>query len=97
MAFAIVNGTVQRTFFDGKGASVKESFTKRDGTEGASYYTAFFDAPHGLSDGDTGKFSGLLSAKVSSYEKDGETRHSADIVLNSAKFEAAESSEDAPF
>lgn len=96
MAFAIVNGSVQRTFFDGKGASVKETFTKRDGTEGASYYTAFFDAPHGLSEGDTGKFSGLLSAKSNSYEKDGETRHSADIVLNSAKFEAAES-EDAPF
>lgn len=96
MAFAIVNGTVQRTFFEGKGASVKETFTKRDGTEGASYYTAFFDAPHGLSEGDTGKFSGLLSAKSNSYEKDGETRHSADIVLNSAKFEAAES-EDTPF
>lgn len=96
MAFAIVNGSVQRTFFDGKGASVKETFTKRDGTEGASYYTAFFDAPHGLSEGDTGKFSGLLSAKSNSYEKDGETRHSADIVLNSAKFEAAES-EDTPF
>lgn len=96
MAFAIVNGSVQRTFFDGKGASVKETFTKRDGTEGASYYTAFFDAPHGLSEGDTGKFSGLLSAKPNSYEKDGETRHSADIVLNSAKFEAAES-EDTPF
>jgi len=94
MAFAIVNGTVQRTFFDGKGASVKETFTKRDGTEGASYYTAFFDAPHGLSDGDTGKFSGLLSAKVSSYEKEGETRHSADIVLNSARFEQIEDQSD---
>lgn len=97
MAFAIVNGTVQRTFFDGKGASVKETFTKRDGTEGASYYTAFFDAPHGLAEGATGKFSGLLSSKVSSYEKEGETRHSADIVLNSAKFEAAESDADSPF
>lgn len=97
MAFAIVNGTVQRTFFGGKGASVKESFTKRNGSEGASYYTAFFDAPHGLAEGSTGKFSGLLSAKVSSYEKEGETRHSADIVLNSAKFEAAESEDSSPF
>lgn len=97
MAFAIVNGTVQRTFFEGKGASVKETFTKRDGTEGASYYTAFFESPHGLSEGDTGKFSGLLSAKSREYEgNDGQTRHSADIVLNSAKFETAES-EDSPF
>ncbi len=56
MAFAIVNGSVNRTFFEGKGASIKETFTKRDGTESASYYTAFFDAPHGLREGDTGKF-----------------------------------------
>lgn len=97
MAFAIVNGSVNRTFFEGKGASIKETFTKRDGTEGASYYTAFFDAPHGLNEGDTGKFSGLLSAKTSQYEKDGENRVSADIVLNSAKFEAVTVDEDQPF
>jgi hypothetical protein len=99
MAFAIVNGTVQRTFFDGKGASVVETFQKRDGTEGKSYYTAFFDAPHGLSEGSTGKFSGLLSAKAREYEdKEGNNRVTADIVLNSARFEADNSAEDdSPF
>lgn len=97
MAIAIVNGKVNRVFFEGKGASVVETFQKRDGTEGNSYYTAFFDAPHGLEEGAEGKFSGLLSVKAREYEKDGEIKHTADAVLNSARFEAAESSEDTPF
>ena len=99
MAFAIVNGSVNRTFFDGKGASVVETFQKRDGTEGKSYYTAFFDEPHGLDEGATGKFSGLLSAKAREYQdKDGNARVSADIVLNSARFEPSEDSpSDSPF
>ena len=96
MAFAIVNGTVNRTFFDGKGASVVETFQKRDGTEGKSYYTAFFDEPHGLEEGATGKFSGLLSAKAREYQdKDDNRRVAADIVLNSARYEPSES--DSPF
>lgn len=97
MAFAIVNGTVNRVFYNGQGASVVETFQKRDGTEGKSYYTAFFDAPHGLDEGVAGKFSGLLSAKSREYEdKEGQTRTAVDIVLNSARFEAADSS-DGPF
>lgn len=96
MALAFVNGTVQRTFFNEKGASIKETFTKRDGTEGAAYYTAFFDEPHGLSEGSTGKFSGLLSVKAREYEKDGEVKSSIDVVLNSARFEATDDG-DTPF
>ncbi len=97
MAFTIVNGTVNRVFFEGKGASVVETFSKRDGTEGKSYYTAFFDAPHGLSEGATGKFSGLLSTKAREYEdKEGNPRTAVDVVLNSARFEA-EASSDSPF
>lgn len=97
MAFTIVNGTVNRVFFEGKGASVVETFNKRDGTEGKSYYTAFFDAPHGLSEGATGKFSGLLSTKAREYEdKEGNTRTAVDVVLNSARFEA-EAPSDSPF
>lgn len=91
MALAVINNaTVNRTFFEGKGASIKETFQKRNGETGAVYFTAFFEEPHGLSEGDTGKFSGLLSARVNEYEKDGETRRSADIVLNNTRFEAAE-------
>lgn len=98
MAIAIVNGKVNRVFYNGLGASIVETFQKRDGTEGNSYYTAFFDEPHGLEEGAEGKFSGLLSVKARSYEnKDGETVNTADAVLNSARFEATSTGEDTPF
>lgn len=89
MAFiSIKNGKVNRTFYDGKGASVVEEFTKRDGETGKKYYTAFFEEPHGLSEGDTGTFSGLHSARIREYEAEGEIRQSLDVVLNNARFEA---------
>ena len=84
------NAEVTRTFWGGKGAGLKESFRKQDGTEGAAYYSAFFDEEHGLSEGDRGNFSGLLGTKVSTYEKDGETKYGVDVTLNSARFEAGD-------
>lgn len=96
MAFAIVNGEVNRVFYDGKGISIKETFQKRDGTEGAAYYTAFFEEDPGIAEGATGKFSGNLSAKAREYESNGETKLSADIVLNNARFEPADDG-DKPF
>jgi hypothetical protein len=97
MAFAIVNGEVNRVFYNGLGISIKETFQKRDGSEGAAYYTAFFDQDPGLSEGTRGKFSGLLSAKAREYDgANGERKISADIVLNSAKFEP-EDAGDTPF
>lgn len=96
----VKNATVARTFYNGLGASIKETFQKRDGSEGASYYTAFFDKPHGLSEGDTGNFSGLLSVRAREYEnKDGDTVTTADAILNSARFEPTDggSDSDAPF
>jgi hypothetical protein len=95
MAWAVVSGKVERTF--GKGVAVKETFEKRDGTEGAAYYTAWFDEDSGLNVGDTGKFSGFLSAKINEYEKDGETVRRAEIVLNSTRFEVEGPSDDTPF
>lgn len=97
MAWAVVNGEVNRVFFDGKGISIKETFEKQDGTEGAAYYTAFFNEDPGLGEGTRGKFSGFLSVKSREFEKDGVTKHSADAVLNSARFEAEEASADTPF
>lgn len=85
MALIFVNGQVEQTFFDGKGARVKEPFTKRDGTESAAYYTAFFDEPHGLEVGQQGKFSGLHSVKTEEYNG----KWSAKVTLNSARFEPA--------
>lgn len=99
----IRNAEVTRTFSfnGGTGAGLKETFTKRDGSEGATYYSAFFEGEHSLSKGDRGNFSGLLGTKVSTYEKDGETKYGVDVTLNSARFEAADSGsdsdEEAPF
>lgn len=101
MAFVIVNGTVDNVFYEGKGLKIKESFTKRDGSEGASYYSAFFEAPHGLNVGDSAKFSGLLGAKGRTYDKqDGSVGVSADLTLNNAKAEDVSSggdNQDGPF
>lgn len=97
---SIRNAEVTRTFWNGKGAGLKEAFRKNDGTEGARYYSAFFDEEHGLSEGDRGNFSGLLGTKVSTYEKDGETKYGVDVTLNSARFEVYVNSapdDDAPF
>ena len=102
MAYGIVNGEVANIFYNGYGVGVVEKFTKRDGTEGQVRYTAWFDtagdAPN-LNEGDKGKFSGNLSARVRDYEVNGETRYSADVSLNNAKFEPEEDSGDdgAPF
>lgn len=95
---------VGRVFFDGKGAEFVESFTKQDGTEASKKYSAFFDSAHGLSVGDTGNVSGLLSVKARLWEREGEAAVPvADIVLNSPRFEATgggnpqDYSDDTPF
>lgn len=97
MAWIIVNGTVENTFWEGKGARIKESFPKRDGTEGSRYYSAFFDEPHGLQVGDAGKFQGLHGAKPAQDPK------FVDISINSTRVddlvqgEGAFEDDEAPF
>jgi hypothetical protein len=86
MAFTEVSGTVTRTFFNGKGAEVVESFTKKDGSEGKSRYSLWFAAEHGLREGDTGKWRGALSVAVDEWvDKESVTRHSAKVSLNGTK------------
>lgn len=100
MAYGIVNGEVANIFYNGYGVGVVEKFTKRDGTEGQVRYTAWFDTDGdtpNLSEGDKGKFSGNLSARVRDYGVNGETRYSADVSLNNAKFEPSEDSDETPF
>ena len=87
---SIRNAEVTRTFYNGQGAGLKESFTLRNGEEGARYYSAFFEKPHGLTEGQRGNFSGLLGTKVSEYERDGEIKHGVDVTLNNTRFEAVE-------
>lgn len=87
MAFITVNNAeVVNTFYNGQGAKLKETFKKRDGSEGSAYYSAFFNEPHGLAVGAKGKFNGQLGVKASSYEKDGETKHGVDVTLNGTQF-----------
>lgn len=87
MAFISVEGEVNRVFYNGLGISVKETFTRRDGEPGASYYTAWFEKDPGLSEGDRGKFSGLFVVRKSEYEKDGEMKVGIDVSINNTRFE----------
>jgi hypothetical protein len=85
MAFTEVTGTVTRTFYNGKGAEVTETFQKNDGTEGKSRYSLWFKSEHNLNEGDTGKWRGALSVKVDEWtDQEGQTRHSAKVSLNGA-------------
>ena len=92
--------TVKRVFYNGLGAEFVETFQTRSGEQGEKKYSAFFEEPHGLSEGQVGNVSGLLSVKARLWERDGEPPvPMADIVLNSPRFEAAEGGgdSDSPF
>ncbi|TFD51975.1 hypothetical protein E3T46_07760 [Cryobacterium sp. Hh11] len=86
MAFAEVSGTITRIFYNGKGAEVTEVFEKQDGSEGKPRYSLWFAQPHGLNEGDSGKWRGALSVKVDEWtDQQNEIRHSAKVSLNGAK------------
>jgi hypothetical protein len=89
---------VKRVFYNGLGAEFVETFQTREGETAEKKYSAFFDAPHGLSEGDVGNVSGLLSVKARLWERDGEAPVPvADIVLNSPRFEASGDADPTPF
>lgn len=78
------NATVQRVFFNGKGVALYESYESR-GERRKSYYTAWFETAPNVSEGDVlANVSGLLQVKEREYEKDGQTRRTIDVSLNSA-------------
>jgi len=86
MAFTTVEGTISRVFYNGTGAEVTESFKKRDGTEGKKRWTLWFEAAHGLNEGDTGSWRGSHSDEVDDWaDKEGQTRHSVKRALNKVK------------
>ena len=95
---SLKNVTVKRVFYNGLGAEFVEAFQTRSGEQGEKKYSAFFDEPHGLSEGQVGNVSGLLSVKARLWERDGEPPvPMADIVLNSPQFEASSGADDTPF
>lgn len=91
MAIVNVNGTITRTFFNGKGAEVTESW-KSNGETMSKRWAAFFDQPHGLSEGDIVEVSGMHGDKLDEWEKDGETRRTVKRTLNKARLNSGNSS-----
>jgi len=86
MAYVTVKGSVTRTFFEGRGAEVTEKFKRRDGSDGSTRWSIFFDEPHGLSEGDVVEVSGMHGDKVDEWQnRDGETVHSVKRTLNKAR------------
>lgn len=94
MAFVTVSGTVGRTFFDGRGAEVVESWTQGGETK-SKRWAAFFDEAHGLSEGDVVEVSGMHSDKVDEWEKDGQTRHTVKRTINKARLKGLAGSQSA--
>lgn len=84
MAITKVQGAVTRTFFDGKGAEVTESW-QQGGETRTRRWAAFFEEPHGLSEGDQIEVSGMHGDKIDEWEKDGETRRTIKRTLNRAR------------
>ena len=92
MAIVNVKGTVSRTFFEGRGAEVVESFKKRDGTEGHTRWSLFFESEHGLSEGDQVEVSGMHGDKVDEWtDKEGAVRHTVKRTLNRASVKSGQS------
>lgn len=85
MAFTEVEGTIARTFFNGKGAELVEAFKKRDGSEGSKRWALWFKEPHGLIEGDGGKFRGSHNDEIDEWEKDGQKRHTIKRSLNDTR------------
>jgi hypothetical protein len=95
MAIVNVSGTVGRTFFDGKGAEVVESWTQAGETR-TKRWAAFFDEAHGLREGDVVEVSGMHGDKVDEWEKDGVTRHTVKRTINKARLKGQGGSQSAP-
>ena len=103
MAFATLkNVTVNRVFGQSdQGASVYESFEitsgKRKGETGRAYFTLWSKdrEPFEFDEGDViPEVSGRLSVTLREYEKDGETKYTADATINDAVVKGSISSQD---
>jgi hypothetical protein len=66
MATVNVQGSVSRVFWNGQGAEITEEFQVR-GEERRKRWAAFFDAPHGLLEGQQVEVSGLHSDQIDEW------------------------------
>ncbi|PRB01781.1 hypothetical protein CQ044_16675 [Microbacterium sp. MYb64] len=78
------NAIVDR-IFGSSGVAVHEEFQKRDGSTGKSYFTLWFTERPQLEIGQRISASGFHGVKVDEYERNGETRHTANVSVNSAR------------
>lgn len=84
----IQNAVVERIFSGGKGVAVAEQFKRRDGEDGKTSWTLWFDEPTDLKAGDKGNFSGLHSDKVDSFDgSQGDKVYVVRRNINSAKID----------
>lgn len=84
MAKVTVEGKVGRTFYEGRGAELIESFTVK-GEPRSKRWSCWFDEPHGLTEGQVVTISGLHGDEVDSWEKDGQPRHSVKRSINKSR------------
>jgi hypothetical protein len=91
MAITNIKGTVNRVFYNGKGAEVVETFTA-GGKEISKRWACWFEEPHGLSEGEVVEVSGIHSDEVDEWtDKEQQTRHSVKRSLNKARIRTGES------
>jgi hypothetical protein len=84
MAFITVTGEVTRTFYNGRGAEITESF-QAGGKDIKKRWACWFENEHGLAEGQTVEVSGIHSDQVDSWEKDGETKYTVKRSINKTK------------
>jgi len=84
MAITTVTGRIGRTFYDGKGAEVVESW-QQGGETMTKKWSAFFEEPHGLTEGDQVEVSGIHGDKIDEWDKDGEKRRAIKRTLSRAR------------
>lgn len=85
MAITTVKGKVTRTFHNGTGAEISETFQVR-GEPITKRWSTWFEAAHGLTEGQEVEVSGLHSDTVDAWEtKEGETRHTVKRSLNKSR------------
>ena len=100
MASITVTGTATRSFYDGKGLEVSESYKNKQGETKTRKYTVWFNEPHNIQDGASIKVEGLLSAEIESFTtKEGEDRQFVKLTVNNPTILGAPKAElvDAPF
>jgi hypothetical protein len=96
MATVTIKSAQVARIIEGYGFSVAETFKKRDGSEGKSYYTVWTDKKFAV--GDKVSVSGLLGVKLEEYTNDaGELKQTAAASINNPEVKLLESADEAPF